>query len=282
MTTTMLLLALFSAGSRSTSTTLEACDALTGPQRARVAALSSRLHPYDCCDDTIAHCLDQAPVCPVVRRLARQICAQVAAGKTDAEIEHALTRRGQSVLGVSRPVAIAVDPAMCAGEAEAPVVVTVYACSRCPFCSKLVPELHREIVEGALRGKAKICLRLFPIKDHPGSLEGGLALQAAARSGGFWPYILYLYAHFDAFSVERLDASAEAAGVPLEAFARLRGDAALREALAASKREGLRNKVTSTPTVFIDGRRYHSELERSQLVDIIDEVYESRVSRARP
>ena len=43
-----------------------------------------------------------------------------------------------------------------------------------------------------------------------------------------------------------------------------------------SKKEGVRNKVDVTPTVFIDGRRYLASLDRETIEDFVEERLESR------
>ena len=70
-----------------------------------------------------------------------------------------------------------------AGDPQAPVRVVVYACARCPFCKVLVPGLYQEVTQGKLKGKVRLYFRPFPLKDHPGSSEGGLAMLGAAGRG---------------------------------------------------------------------------------------------------
>jgi protein-disulfide isomerase len=53
-------------------------------------------------------------------------------------------------------------------------------------------------------------------------------------------------------------------------------DPELRNRLAESKKEGVRNKVDVTPTVFIDGRRYLASLDRETIEDFVEERLESR------
>jgi protein-disulfide isomerase len=255
------------------------CEALPEEKRALADELLSKLHPYDCCDDTLAACLAAPAPCPLATRLADDVCRMVAAGKGGPEIEAALGRRARSMLPLGAPASIAVDPAATVGDPAAPVVMTVYACTRCPFCKIVVPALHREVTKGALKGKARLAFRPFPIRDHAGSTEGGLALLAAARQGKFWPYLLDLYARFDAFDAAKLGERAAALGLSREAFETAMADPALREQLVEAKREGVRNKVTATPTVFLGGRRYHYDLDPEVLVDVLLEEYERVTAR---
>lgn len=251
-----------------------ACDALTGRDRSRAANLLATEHLYDCCDGTVAQCLAAQPRCALSVRLANSICRRVAAGQDDARIRRSLSRRARSMVGGEPPAQLDLTDAPVAGASDAPVTVVVYACARCPYCSRLVPALYDEVTAGALRGTARLVFRPFPIRGHEGSTEAGLAFVAAHRLGRFWPFALHAYRHFDAFSPEGQRAWAEEVGIDRQAFAALLADPATREALVASKKEGIVNGVEETPTFFINGRRWVGDLDLAELVDAVGEENE--------
>ena len=60
---------------------------------------------------------------------------------------------------------------------------------------------------------------------------------------------------------------------------KLSRDPGVRSQLVASKKEGLKVGVEATPTLFIDGFRYHGELDIAELTDVLEESYEQRVPR---
>lgn len=257
-----------------------ACEALGEKDKAAAKAAMDRVHPYECCDDTLARCLAATPRCPLATRLANDVCARAAKGQDAAAIEKALSKRAQSAVSLGAPAKFALDEATRAGDEAAPVTVVVYACSRCPFCKVLVPALYKEVVEGSLKGKAKLYLRPFPLKSHEHSTEADLALLAAAKLGRFWPYLLLQYERFDKLDPKQLVAWAAEVGIDRAAFEKLTADVAVRDALAESKKEGLRNKVAATPAVYVSGRQYVYDLELAPLVDVLLEEHE-RVTAAR-
>ena len=207
----------------------------------------------------------------------------MAAGRSAAEVERAITRRAQSMLPGAIAASFALEDAPLAGDPAAPVAVVVYACARCPFCRKLLPDLYREVVSGALRGKVRLYLRLFPIKEHEGAVDAALAILSAGRSSQGWPLLLKMYEQFEQRSPAAVAAWAEALGVEPQRFAAGLADPALRAALVAGKQEGTRNGVVATPTLFINGRRYLHDLEREVLVDLLLEEHERPTSpAARP
>ncbi len=252
------------------------CAGLSGGPRQLALELLESEHPYDCCDDTIARCLEAEQVCRLTWRLAENICRRADQGQDRARIHRALSRRARSMLAGEPPVTINLEDTPSVGRADAPVEVVVYACARCPFCAKLVLELERSISSGALAGQARLYLKVFPIRGHRFSKEAGLAFVAAARQGRFWEFLDHAYANFDSFSVAELPTWAAAVGMDREIFGDHLADPATRELLVASKKEGLRNDVEVTPTVFINQRRWVGDLTTVELVDIIGEEADRR------
>jgi protein-disulfide isomerase len=150
--------------------------------------------------------------------------------------------------------------------------VVVYACARCPYCSRLVPELYDTIRNGPLRDRVRLAFRVFPIRGHEGSTPAGLAFVAAGEMGAFWPYMLHAYRHFDSWSETEQSAWAAAIGLDPGDFAARIADPSTRAILVASKKEGLVNRVEATPTLFINGRRWVDDLETGELIDAVAEV----------
>lgn len=257
------------------------CDTLSAEQQQTKLALLAALHPYDGCDETYQRCLAKKPPHPVVIRQVNEICRQIKAGRSRDGIELLLAKRAQSLVPMGRSATFALDDATRIGDPSAKVEVVVYACARCPFCRVMTLSLYREFTQGALLGKARLYFRPFPLRDHSGSMEGGLAMLSAARLGKFWPFVTTLYQRYDAFCPSLLPAWAEEVGMDRAAFQKVVADPETREALVAAKREGLRNKVDATPTIFINRQKYLYELEKEAVVDVVLEAYESMQSIRR-
>jgi len=254
------------------------CEDLPPEKKALWEGALKTLHPYDACDGTFQECLAEKPPKPLVLRLAADLCRRVRAGKDRAELERGLSRRAQSVMPLGKRSVFTLDPAMRAGDPGAPVTIVCFACARCPYCKVIVPGLYEAVTKGSLKGKACLYYKLFPIKDHPGSVEGGLAMTAAAQLGRFWPFTLDIYAKFDSFCPRNLAVRAEEGGMRKDAFEAAVAAPATREALVQSKKEGLKYKVDSTPTLFIDGRKYVYEVGMEAILDVVEEVHENRIA----
>jgi len=261
------------AGAASALSQTPACEALAGPGRTVARRILETEHAYDCCDDTISRCLAARPTCSLAVRLANDVCRRVEAGQDEIRIRRALSRRARSMLGGGPKATVDLAGASVAGDEGAPVTVVVYACARCPYCSKLVPELHAQL-QGRLKGLARLGFRTFPIRGHEGSTEAGLAFAAAARMGRFWDFALLAYRRFDEFSPGKQRAWATEAGLDPAAFASLLEQPATRDELVASKKEGIVNGVEETPTLFLNGRRWAGDLGLPEVVDAIEEEAE--------
>ena len=248
-----------------------ACDALTSAQKRLAERLLASEYVYDCCDETIARCLTARPTCALAVRLADNVCRRVAQGQDEARIRRALSRRARSMVGSGTHAEVDLSSAPTFGSPDAAVTVVIYACARCPYCSRLVPALHRAVTAEPLQGEARLVFRAFPIRGHQDSTEAGLAFVAAAEMGRFWEFLLYAYGHFETFSVGVQPDWATAVGLDPVAFSARLTDPATREALVASKKEGLVNGVEETPTLFINGRQWVGDLEIEEVINAIEE-----------
>jgi protein-disulfide isomerase len=250
------------------------CHGLSEKGKAFSRELFGTMHPYDGCDKTFDKCLAEKPPKPVVLRLADDVCRHIKEGKNRDQIEQALGKRAQSMLPVGKPAVFALDQATLAGDPHAPVIAVVYACARCPFCKVIVPALYEAVTSGPLKGKVRLYFRPFPLKDHAGSTEGGLAVFSAGRLGKFWPYLLHLYKNYDAFCPRLFPDWAAWVGLDKAAFEKEYAKGETRSALIASKQEGIRNRVNATPTLFINGRKYVYEINAKVITDVLLEEYD--------
>ncbi|MBN2715615.1 MAG: thioredoxin domain-containing protein [Deltaproteobacteria bacterium] len=254
---------------------LPECDKLTGEKKVLAEKILNSVHPYSCCDETISKCLKKKNPCALAERLARRVCRLVAKGESEDKINRRLQKRAESMNSYQKKATINLAGTVPAGDVNAPVKVVVYACARCPFCSKIIPALQKEVTNGRLKGKAQLFFKPFPLKSHDYSKEGGLAMVAASDLGKFWEFTLYMYEHFDMFCVDKLADWAEMQGMDKEKFRQLMADANTRNALVESKREGLANGVKATPQLFINNKMYTGFLDIDEIVDITLEEAEN-------
>jgi len=250
------------------------CDTLKDEEKRRAESLGNDIKLYDCCDDTVNNCLKKDKVCRLAERIKEEICLLIREKLKDENIKSEILNRAKSMsLKIKKPE-IELDPEFMAGDKDAKVTVVLYICARCPFCSIITPKLYKEITEKRLKGKAKLYIRPFPLKSHEYSVEGGMAMVAAAKMGKFFEYLIKLQEDFNNFSLARLKIYAAEAGIKIEKFEKLSIDPEIKKYLERSKKEGLKNGVEATPTFFINGKKYYSNYHIELLTDAILEEYD--------
>jgi protein-disulfide isomerase len=250
------------------------CDALPTESRKLAVEILKSQHAYDCCDKSLFQCLEKKPTCTLVKRLSDDICRRVGQGQSRVDIERELSRRATSMMPTTKLAAIDVNATPSAGSPDSKVTLAVYLCPRCPFCAKLIPGLYESVTRGRLSGKVKLIARPFPVRSHPGSTEAGLGLVAAKDLGKFWEFLIALYRNFDAFDPAHVDDIAVKAGLDAGKFNDAQKSPQVRSVLIEAKKEGVRNSIESTPTFFINGRKYVGEMTQETLEDVLLEEYE--------
>ena len=251
-----------------------ACDALTPEAKAVAKSVMDSSYLYDCCDETISKCLAKTPTCSLATRLANDVCRLAKDGKSAEDITHILEQRAMTMSDINPPVQIPLKPEYVWGNPQANVVVSVYLCGRCPYCSRHVPTTVKALEAAGLKDKVALNLRLFPIKTHDHSTEAAIAIEAAAQMGQAWPYILKLYENFDAFSLNAVSQYASDLNLDKTQFTNLLKDKTTRAAVVESKKEGLKNTVTTTPTFFINGRKVQGIFDVEFMMSMIEEALE--------
>lgn len=145
------------------------------------------------------------------------------------------------------------------GPAEAPIVIVEFSDFQCPACRYAVAPL-----KGLLElypGKIRLVFKHFPLeRAHKWARYAARAAECAGRQGKFWELHDALYEKQDQWpeaDTEKLIAGyAKAAGVDVKALEACVAEPAVDQAVSADQREGDRRWVGSTPTFFINGKRF--------------------------
>ncbi len=186
-------------------------------------------------------------------------------------------------LATSEPrAAFAPDARFAAGDPGAPVLVTIYACGRSEACGRMIPRLYRELMEGRLQKKVQLHYRPFFPNDLEDAARCGRALVAAADQGRFWPFLLTLYARQDQFRACMLQKWADLEGLDQDAFRIAYDHPKTNAFLDQVHKEGVSNRVTDVPTVFINGFRVVGPMTEQSLIEQIEIEYANRASRETP
>lgn len=131
---------------------------------------------------------------------------------------------------------------------EGPLLIE-YADLECPYCARanvLLGDLPIERI-----------FRHFPVvSKHPRARALAHAAEAAARQGAFWAMHDSLMEDQGRLDDPHLWERCRALGLDLDRFERDRRSAAVAARVERDFRSGIRAGVTTTPTLFVDGRAH--------------------------
>lgn len=162
------------------------------------------------------------------------------------------------------------------GRADAPVTIVEYASFTCPHCAHfhadILPELKKAYID---TGKARLVYRDFPLDRY--ALAASVVARCAANDR-YFGLVDLLFREQPRWSgaknpVAALAGLAMLAGISKKKLDACLGDeklqkTVLQQRLAASQQY----KVTSTPTLIVNGAKYGGDLTLEQFRAVIDAI----------
>ena len=123
-------------------------------------------------------------------------------------------------------------------------------------------------VLSTFNGQVRYNYRHFPNDQREASKMAAVAAEAARRQGQFWPMYQALFTQ-PTINRTTLSMLAIHLGLQYPQFLIDMEDEALYNRVEADQREGDWLGVTNTPTLFVNGQRFHGKLTLSRLSPII-------------
>ena len=146
------------------------------------------------------------------------------------------------------------------GDAHAPVTLVEYADFECPMCRSL-----HDAVRGMLpkyAGKIRLVFKDFPIEQiHPWARTAALAGRCAYDQDpkAFWKMYDLIYDNQEIISAstawDKMTEYGEKSGLSVDALKVCMASQEAAAAVDASRANGQQLEVSSTPTIFVNGRR---------------------------
>ncbi len=153
------------------------------------------------------------------------------------------------------------------GPLDAPVQVITVSDPKCPWCARA----HDVIMEARERygDKFYVIFNHYPLDKtcntelsrtlYEGACNGSQASYCAQRQSmdKFWEYMDYLFEHRkEDWTIEVLISYAEKLELDTDKFRKCMNDPAAMAVIKQDIRDGRKNKVNSTPTIFFNGQAY--------------------------
>jgi len=146
------------------------------------------------------------------------------------------------------------------GDPQAPVTLVEYSDFECPVCRNLHDELRGLLPKYA--GKVRVVFKDFPIEQlHPWARTAAIAARCAYHQSpqAFWRMYDSIYDNQEIISAanawSKMADYAERTGLNTESFKACMAGPEAGAAVDASRNNGQQLDVSSTPTVFVNGRR---------------------------
>jgi thiol-disulfide isomerase/thioredoxin len=195
----------------------------------------------------------------------RYIVHLVDSGFTDSEIGERLERRFRT----PRAPRIDVSAAPSKGASAGRVSIIEFVDYECPHC-KHAQTLMRQLVE-EYPSDVKVYFKHFPLSQHTNARLAAEAAVAAQKQGKFWPYNDKIWANSESLSPAVLEKSAKEVGLDTARFRADMDSDPVKNRVQQDKTEGNDLGISSTPTIYINGRKYGDPLEIASLKDWVDE-----------
>ena len=193
-----------------------------------------------------------------VARLADQ-------GYTQSEITDALDKRYRS----TDTKVIDVSDAPMEGTPNARVTLVEFADYECPHCKRFQPVLRQILDE--FRKEVRIYFKHYPLPQHTNARLAAEAAAAAQKQGKFWPFQDKLWENQDSLSPADLEKYAKEAGLDLAKFRADLDDPKTKAHVQKDRTDGTTLGLSSTPTLFINGREYTDAKDTESLREWIKE-----------
>jgi predicted DsbA family dithiol-disulfide isomerase len=164
------------------------------------------------------------------------------------------------------------------GQANAPVTILEFADFECPHCGGLYPTL--KLVERNYPDKVRFVYRNYPLTNiHPHAAKAAEASLCANEQRKFWEYHDSLFMDQAHLAIEDLKQRAVALKLDTAAFNTCLDSGRQAEAVKKDMAEGSKAGVSSTPSMFINGRRLSGNLPYADIREVIEDELQRNKSK---
>jgi len=186
-------------------------------------------------------------------------------GYTQSEITESLDKRYRE----TEPKSIDVKEAPSEGGANPKVILIEFADYECPHCKRLQPVLRQILDE--FKGDVRMYFKHYPLPQHVNARLAAEAAVAAQRQGKFWQFQEKLWENQDSLSPAELERFARDVGLDQAKFRKDLEDPAVKARVQKDRVEGGLLGLSSTPTLYVNGREYTDAKDTESLREWVKE-----------
>ena len=149
------------------------------------------------------------------------------------------------------------------------VTIVEYSDFQCPFCSRLATSL--EEVASEYPNDVRLVFKHYPLPNHQNAAPAARAAVAANEQGKFWALHDLMFANQRALDGHNLDAYAKQAGLDIEKWKSRAGAEEVQKQVADDEAAAKQLQVSSTPTFFVNGKKFEGAKPTEQIKAIVEE-----------
>jgi predicted DsbA family dithiol-disulfide isomerase len=156
------------------------------------------------------------------------------------------------------------------GPAKAPITIVEFADFECPFCGGLFPTL--KLVEKTYADRVRLVYRQFPLTSiHPLAQKAAEASLCANEQKHFWEFYDSMFGDQAHLDVPSLKKRAQALDLNTATFNTCLDSGKQVDAIQKDREDARKAGVSSTPTLFINGRLLSGNRPFADIREIIED-----------
>lgn len=186
-------------------------------------------------------------------------------GYTQSEIVESLDKRYRN----TEAHTIDVTEAPVEGSPNARVTLVEFADYECPHCKRFQPVLRQILDE--FKGDVRLYFKHYPLPQHVNARLAAEAAVAAQKQGKFWPFQDKLWENQDGLSPAEMEKFGKEVGLDTTKFRADLDDPRTKARVQKDRVDGATLGLSSTPTLYINGREYTDAKDTESLREWIKE-----------
>lgn len=214
---------------------------------------------------SLIHSIKQDSGCKRSVHAAKYAAKLVESGYTESEVGEELQKRYREPVQKS----IEVGRAPRRGPGDAPVTIVEFVDYECPHCREAQTFLHQ--VTDAYPRQVRLFFKQFPLGGHTMARTAAEAAMAAHKQGKFWLYNDKVWPKSDVLTAAVLEQIAKDVGLDVPRWRTDMASDAIKNWVSQDKSDGVAMGINSTPTIYINGRKYSGRHDLESISDWIDE-----------
>lgn len=161
------------------------------------------------------------------------------------------------------------------GATSSPVVLIEYSDFQCPACGAFFPMVEKLSEENF--DKVRVVYRHFPLASHPNAVPASKAAEAAGIQGKFWEMYSMIFNNQENWSGSTdvaliFNTYATDLGLDIVKFKSDYASKAVEDKINDHVKSGIKAKVDSTPTFFLNGKKIKNPQTYEEFKKLIEDA----------